>query len=81
MKYQAKGEWSFHLKDEYVEIFDLFPNWQNSLQTTNWLMIGHALSTTNLNTLYPHMSGWRSSKVQKSGVQLPAWKEEIFNPF
>ena len=32
-------------------IIDFFPNWQNSLQTASWQMIGHALYSTTFDTL------------------------------
>ena len=56
---------------------DIFPNWPNSLPTAKLQMIGHALLSTNFNTLKTHLLRWScgiflASYDQKLGVQILA---------
>ena len=41
----------------YIHI-DIFQNWPNSLPTAQLQMIGHALFSTNFNTLQTHLPRW-----------------------
>ena len=52
------------LKD--LRQIDIFPNWQNSLRTVKLQMIGHALLSTNFDTLHSHLPSWSCGRVQAS---------------
>ena len=45
---------------------DIFPNWQNSVQIATLHMIGHALLSTNYNTLQYHLPWWSCGIVLAS---------------
>ena len=50
---QLPGEHTEHKPSDAIRLF--FPNWRNSVQTAPLQMIGHALYSTNFNTLQPHL--------------------------
>ena len=46
-----------------THVLNIFPNWPNLLPTAKLQMIGHALLSTNVNTLQSHLPRWSCGKV------------------
>ena len=60
---QSRRKRTLHLDSVHSTFF---PNWQNSLATAKLQIIGHALLSTNFNTLHCHLQSWSCGRVLAS---------------